>query len=237
MKLENYKRDYVSVTYNEIDRPFTDYSSILSSYLVSRYKMTKGTKLLDLGCGRGEFLRGFIKCGIDAVGVDISLASNLINNDNVEVLQSDIESDPLPYNKNTFDCVFSKSVLEHFYYPEKIIEKIYHVLKPGGLVIIMVPDWESIYKTFYLDYTHRMPFMKSSLRDILVVNGFNKVRVEKFIQLPFLWNNSWFLPFVKFVKFFLPDILANYSKFVRFSKEGMLLASAIKPYIKRERYK
>ena len=71
-----------------------------------------------------------------------------------EILQSDLRNEPLPYEDNSFDYVFSKSVLEHFYYPEELVQEIFRILKPGGLVITMVPDWVSVYKTFYDDYTH-----------------------------------------------------------------------------------
>lgn len=59
-----------------------------------------------------------------------------------------------PYNDNTFDIIFSQSVLEQFYFPEELVMEVYRILKPNGLVITMIPDWESVYKTFYEDYTH-----------------------------------------------------------------------------------
>lgn len=65
----------------------------------------------------------------------------------------DLQNINLPYNDSTFDCVFSKSFIEHFYYPEQIIQAIYRILKPGGTVITMTPDWDVIYKMFYEDYT------------------------------------------------------------------------------------
>ena len=149
MSLANPQRDYVAVTYNEKDRPFTQYPDKLARYLFLRYKLPKGSKILDLGCGRGEFLGGFIRCGLNGYGVDQSAIAKSICPE-AEIVQSDLENEPLPYNDNYFDVIYSKSVLEHFYYPEKLVMEIYRVLKPGGLVMTMVPDWESVYKTFYL---------------------------------------------------------------------------------------
>ena len=57
MSSPNTQRDYVAVTYNEKDRPFTQYPDKLARYLSSRYKLPKGSKLLDLGCGRGYTIR------------------------------------------------------------------------------------------------------------------------------------------------------------------------------------
>ena len=228
MPLGNQKRDYVAVTYNEEDRPFTTYPDRLARYLVRKYELSKGIKILDLGCGRGEFLRGFIRCGLNGYGVDQSSIAKSVCPE-AEIFQSDLENEPLPYDDNTFDVVFSKSVLEHFYYPEKLVMEIYRIVKPGGLVITMVPDWEAVYKTFYEDYTHRTAFTLTSLRNIFIINGFNDVKAEKFRQLPFLWTMPWLQPFSWLVALIAPRSLRAHSKLVRFSQEIMLLSTAVKP--------
>jgi len=222
------KRDYVAVTYNENDRPFTEYPDKLARYLVQRYNLTAKQKLLDIGCGRGEFLRGFMRCGLQGYGVDQSMLATNICPD-AEIKQSNLEKDNLPYDDNFFDVIFSKSVLEHFYYPENLVQDIYRVLKPGGMVITMVPDWETIYKMFYEDYTHRTPFTNTSLKDIFVIHGFDDVVSEKFRQLPILWEMPWLLPISKVVAAITPENMKKHSKFIRFSKEIMLLCSALKP--------
>lgn len=224
----NPRKDYVSIIYNEKNKPYTEYPNKLARYLSSRYKLSKGSKLLDLGCGRGEFLRGFIKCGLKGYGVDQSTIAKSICPE-AEILQADIENKPLPYDDNIFDTIFSKSVLEHLYFPEKLVLEIYRILKPGGLVITMVPDWEAVYKTFYEDYTHRTPFTMNSLKDIFLINGFDNVKVEKFRQLPFLWSMPWMGLFCSLVALIAPRSLRPYSKLIRFSQEIMLLSSAIKP--------
>ena len=228
MTPEESKKDYVSVIYNEEDRPFTKYPDLLARYLVKRYELSKGKTLLDLGCGRGEFLRGFIRCGLSGYGVDQSSMAKALCPD-AEILQSDLEKEPLPYADNTFDYIYSKSVLEHFYYPEKLVREIYRILIPGGLVITMTPDWESVYKTFYHDYTHRTPFTLTSLRDIFIIHGFDRVNVEKFRQLPFLWTTPWLRPISVIISCMTPNALSAHSKLIRFSKEVMLLCSAFKP--------
>ncbi len=228
MPSTNPQRDYVAVVYNEEDRPFTQYPDKLARYLSLRYKLHEGSKILDLGCGRGEFLRGFIRFGLHGYGVDQSSIAKSVCTE-AEILQSNLENEPLPYDDNFFDAIFSKSVLEHFYYPEKLVVEIYRIVKPGGLIITMVPDWESVYKTFYEDYTHRTPFTTNSLKDIFLINGFDDVKVEKFRQLPFLWSLPWLQPFCSLVAFISPRSLRSYSKLVRFSQEIMLLSTAVKP--------
>ena len=228
MSSANPQRDYVAVIYNKENRPFTQYPDKLTRYLSSKYKLPKGGKILDLGCGRGEFLRGFIRCGLNGYGVDRSSMAKSICPE-AEILQSNLENKPLPYEDNSFDVIFIKSVLEHFYYPEKLVQEVYRILNPGGLVITMVPDWESVYKTFYDDYTHRTPFTLTSLNNIFSINGFDEVKVEKFRQLPFLWAMPWLWPLPVLISLIAPKVFKSHIKIVRFSKEVMLLSGAVKP--------
>jgi hypothetical protein len=68
------------------------------------------------------------------------------------------------------------------------------------------------------------------LRDIQVIHGFENVCVERFRQLPVLWGvGGAFLPVAELTRILVPGWLRKYSKWVRFSKEIMLLSSATKP--------
>jgi len=221
-------KDYVAIVYNERDRPYTDYPDLLARFLVNRYRLSSHHKLLDLGCGRGEFLRGFMRCGVQGYGADQSSAAAQLCSD-AEIRIADFENATIPYDDGFFDVVYSKSVLEHFYYPERLVREIRRVLKPGGLAITMVPDWEHNYRIYYEDYTHRTPFTLSSLRDIQLIHGFDQVRVERFRQLPFLWKRPWLTPLCGLLAMMTPSAARHRSKLIRFSKEVMLLASAIKP--------
>ena len=222
-------RDYVDVTYDESHHPFTPYPGQLTAHLVSRYGIQAGDHLLDVGCGRGEFLKGFIATGVQGYGTDQSPAAKRLCPDaDIRVGNAD---DALPFDDEMFDVVFSKSVVEHFYYPERLIQDMYRVLKPGGLLITMTPDWDTIYRMFYEDFTHRTPFTATSLREIQLVYGFEEIEVEKFRQLPQLWERERGVAFfaAEATRFLAPRRLKPRSKWVRFSKELMLLSSARKP--------
>lgn len=223
------KRDYVDVIYNEQDRPQTAYPNKLAGYLFDRYAMRRGQKLLDIGCGRGEFLRGFMACGVEGYGVDRSRAAERYC-PGAELRTSDLEKDGIPYPDDFFDVVYSKSVIEHFHEPDKLVAEMFRVLKPGGLALTLCPDWEFCYRIYFEDYTHRTPFMDSSMRAILAIHGFANIQVERFRQLPVLWGSgAWLLPFAELTRWLTPRSLGAHSKWVRFSKEIMLLGSAVKP--------
>lgn len=228
------QRDYVDVVYNEKDRPLTTYPACLARYLFERYNIKPGQKFLDIGCGRGEFLRGFIDCGVQGYGVDRSRAAEKYCPE-ADLRTADLENEKLPYPDNYFDVIYSKSVIEHFYYPEKLVQEMYRVLKPGGLAITLCPDWEFNIRIYFEDYTHRTPFMQSSLRDIQLIHGFENIEVERFRQLPILWGiGRALLPLAELTRILAPSFLRNHSKWVRFSKEIMLLSSSTKPLLPKE---
>lgn len=224
------KKDYVGVVYDVNKRPLTKYPFLLAKHLIERYKISKGDKFLDIGCGRGEFLKGFIDCGVSGYAVDRSSVAQKYCPD-AELRIADIENEGIPYPDNFFDVVYSKSVIEHFYYPENLIKEMHRVLKPGGLAIILCPAWEYNYRIYYEDYSHRTPFMLESLGDIQLIFGFEKVEVEFFRQLPSTWGKKKFLavPVAEILRVIAPFKLKKFSKWVRFSKEIMLLSSSRKP--------
>ena len=68
----NKKHDYVNTIYDENLKPFTNYPGKLAKYLISRLNMNQGSKILELGCGRGEFINAFIEGGLEGYGLDMS---------------------------------------------------------------------------------------------------------------------------------------------------------------------
>jgi ubiquinone/menaquinone biosynthesis C-methylase UbiE len=222
-------KDYVTVVYSEKNRPLTQYPEKLTHYLFNRYDMNKGDKILDIGCGRGEFLKGFIKCGLNGYAVDQSLASQKYCPE-AELRVSDIENEGIPFPDNFFDILYSKSVIEHFHYPERLIKEMYRVLKPGGLAITLCPSWEYNYRIYFEDYSHRTPFMFDSLRDIHLIHGYEDIQVEFFRQLPSSWGKwkKFSLLLSEITRLVVPFKLKKINKWVRFSNEIMLLCSAYK---------
>lgn len=227
------KKDYVSVVYDKKRKPESAYPSMLTAYLFNRFKMKGGERLLELGCGRGDFLLAFQDLGLECDGIDRSDFC-LKKEIPLRVKCLDISRDELPFADNSFDVVYHKSVLEHFYNPDNLMKETYRVLKPGGKVIILTPDWVSQMRVFYEDFTHCRPYNIMALCDLLRVYGFAEARAELFYQLPILWKYSFLKSAGKFLQLILsvPQArrLARLSgiKFFRWSVELMVLGIGVK---------
>ena len=223
------KTDYLSVVYDEDSHPYTDYPQQLCNYLFQSFGLKKGMKMLEPGCGRGEFLSNFKKLGLDVYGVDISPEADTFTNE-FTVKLCDIENEPLPYDDDIFDVLYSKSFIEHLHNPGKYLEEAYRVLKPGGILLTLVPDWESNYKTYFDDFTHRTPFTQPSLVDAYKMFGFENVIAYRFRQLPIVWKFPTLNYFCAIISPFIPVRTKN--KFLRWSRELMIIGVGKKPLSK-----
>ncbi len=216
-------RDYVGVTYGDL--PYTSYPRKLARYLMGRYEIREGARLLDVGCGRGEYVEAFSALGVRAEGCDPCDYAKTV------YPKMTLHKD-FPFLSDWWDVIFSKSLLEHLSHPWEMMNKMFYFLKPGGLCIAMVPDYEECMKGFYADCTHVHPFMQSSLAELFTWAGFDDVKCEKFLQSPPLWDAPWKTPFYKMASY-LPRARNDYKFSQR--KYTMLLCTGKKPEGESER--
>ena len=220
--------------YMDVIYGYMNYSYVykLCKYIQDRYNLQPNMKLLDIGCGSCIHLRMFRLLGLDAYGVD-----KRIEIDDEKVKKCNIENEKLPFKDNSFDVIFSKSLLEHVQDPDNFIKESYRVLRKNGIIIILVPDWKSQLKHYWDDYTHCKAWTYKGLKDCLIINNFRNVECEYFYQLPFVWKHSYIGKIVTKIVSILPDSLkwkdkdmrnGKDRKLIRFSKELMLLASGYK---------
>lgn len=216
--------NYLNVRYSASVRPYTDYPNQLAEYLTAQYLERSGA-LLDLGCGRGEFLHAFSRQGFAGVGVDRCEPTD--HRFPETIVTADFEADGLPFEDESFDVIFNKSVFEHTRDITSLLNECRRVLVPGGRLISLVPCWRAQWRHFFDDWTHVRPFTLVGLRECLTCHGFDVQEARRFRQLPTLWKRPY-LHTIADVAALLPDSFKT-TKFVRFSKEWMLLAVADRP--------
>ena len=223
-------RNYIELTYG--NKPWTDYPKKLAEYLAGRYdfygmeikgilKQRPYLRILDVGCGRGEYLNAFIRMGYHGCGID----QEPYQGRKGHIEQWDIESGiGNAYREDSFDVILIKSVIEHLDHPEYTIDECFELLNPGGIIIVMTPDWRQCYRDFYGDFQHKSPFTQNSLDELLQYVGFDDVECEHFLQSPPLWKRPWLMPIFKTLAFFRWP-----HRNMQFSRQSMLLATGRKP--------
>jgi len=224
------KNRYTDFHYNKELRPFTVYAEKFCNHLADKYFRKRSGRFLDVCCGRGEHLGIFQEIGFETYGIDID-SVGAENGHNVAKIN--IENEPFPFEDDFFDAIMIKSAIEHIRNINHLIKELYRVLKPGASLVITTCDWKKNFKDFYDDYTHKTPFTKASMEDMLRMFGFKNSRVEYFYHLPFTWRNKFLKRLPRLfalapLKYTQTTKLTKYNKLIRFSKEIQLLGFAEK---------
>lgn len=222
-------KDYVAVQYDLERRPITSYPAKLAKRLAHLHKISVGAKLLEVGAGRPDVLNGFRLAGMDVYGCDISKISEIAcNKVNIPFKYVNLVNGKLPYKNEVFDVVYSKSVIEHMPDPLSFVTESFRVLKPGGLLLILTPDWEANYKTFFDDFTHVRPMSQRSMNLLLSMLDPAEIDTYRFRQLPLTWKYPVINMFCAFLAPFVPVRTTN--SFLRWSRELMLVGFARKKH-------
>ncbi|MBI5729462.1 MAG: class I SAM-dependent methyltransferase [Candidatus Magasanikbacteria bacterium] len=100
-----------------------------------------GARVLEVGCGAGQFIRGIKKLRpeLDCHGCDISVKAIDSAKGYADSVAYAISSEQFLYENNFFDAVLIFDVLEHVENPAALLAEMSRVLKPGGIAYCFVP--------------------------------------------------------------------------------------------------
>jgi malonyl-CoA O-methyltransferase len=121
--------------------------------LLDTIQSAKPRKILDIGCGRGRYLRNIIKKDIKAEFFGLDISEDMLKSmpSGITPLHGSIRCIPAPDDQ--FDCVICIEVLEHAVAIRQALREIGRVLAPGGTLILIdknqdannqfkLPEWE-----------------------------------------------------------------------------------------------
>jgi SAM-dependent methyltransferase len=146
--------------------------------------------VLDLGCGRGEFVALLSEAGIPGYGVDSDESQVKVAREaGRDVRLADAVEHLRGLRAGDVDGVFSSQVAEHLSTDQLMttIELAHSKLAPGGVFVIETPNPEALFifsTFFYVDLTHIKPIHPEAMRWALEVCGFDDVQVIRSQPVP-----------------------------------------------------
>ena len=136
----------------------------------------EGKKVIEIGCGRGEFLSLMQRCGADTYGLEYSEESvvQCVKN-GLKVSKGFIETSTQTLDYAPFDAFYILNFLEHLPDPNSTLRGIYNNLADHAVGLVEVPNFDMIlrnnlFSEFICD--HLIYFTRETLNTALRLNGF-----------------------------------------------------------------
>ena len=134
--------------------------------------------VLEVGAGYCHWINNVAAGRRVALDIWPGVASHAASGVEAVVLDASVGLDTLP--PASFDVVLASNVLEHFA-PDiaaAVVRGIARVLRPGGRLVLIQPNFRYAFRQYFDDYTHRAVFTDVSLPALLRAEGFDIERVE-----------------------------------------------------------
>ena len=140
--------------------------------------------VLDVGCGRGEFLELLRAKGISARGIDLNEEMAAVSRERgLDVRSGDALNYLLAQPDGSLGGLFAAQLIEHLKpeYLMRFLEAAYHKLRPGSKIVletVNVACWYAFFSSYVRDITHVRPLHPDTLRYLITASGFQKVTVR-----------------------------------------------------------
>ena len=189
--------------YDNADPPHQPlYLDIVLRYLRAQPNIVR---VLDAGCGDGNFTSSLADAGFEMIGIDLGhggITKAKKRYPQICFLHGSLYDDLRSLSKiDSFDAVVSVEVIEHLYSPRSFIRRVHEALAIGGLLIVTTPYWGYL-KNILLAVSNRMDnsltalwegghikhWSYRTLKTLLEENGFELLAFHGTgRRIPYLW--------------------------------------------------
>jgi SAM-dependent methyltransferase len=146
---------------------------------------THGSRVLDVGCGYGRFLRPMIAAGLQVAGVDVNPA--IVSANRAAGLNC-MTAKEFETSNDLYDVILMAHIIEHLTPRELVnfMDAYLDRLKPGGQLVIVTPLMSDY---FYEDFDHIKPYLPTG---ILMVFGERAAQVQYYARNRMELRDIWF---------------------------------------------
>lgn len=142
-------------------------------------------QVLEVGPGRGEFAEECRNRQLSYIGVEPSRSLyELLHGAGFEVINKEVP--PLPVESERFDLVHSNDFVEHLCSFREVMtffQETHRVLRPGGYVSVIAPNYQTIKHLFFqYEYQHSYVTTADRLTNMLADCGFKIIKVRCFLM-------------------------------------------------------
>ncbi|MBF0558423.1 MAG: methyltransferase domain-containing protein [Nitrospirae bacterium] len=148
---------------------------------VQNYSL-KGKKIIEVGCGRGEYLSLMQQAGAEAYGLEYSEDSVMqCVNSGLKVSEGFVGSSTYEIPHAPFDAFFILNFLEHLPDPNSTLTGTYNNLSDEGIGLVEVPNFDMIVRNkLFAEFIpdHLFYFTRETLKTTLSFNGFEVIECK-----------------------------------------------------------
>lgn len=145
-------------------------------------------RVLDIGCGSGEWLQYMQDFGVAVQGLEVDpRAANVARSRGLPVHIGPLEN--AGFSKQAFDTVTLSHVIEHVASPQDLLQQCNRILRPDGLLVVSTPNSSSFGHRIFGQYwrgleppRHLHLLNQRSLRTMVEAAGYAVVRCETFVH-------------------------------------------------------